>query len=516
MSFYLKYRPQKTSDLDIESVRNFYSHILKSGKFSHAYLFSGPRGTGKTSSARILAKIINCQENLQNLKKDKPLNEPCDKCDMCKRITSGSSLSVIEMDAASNRGIDDIRALRDKISLSPAQGQYIIYIIDEVHMLTSEAFNALLKTLEEPPKHAIFALCTTEFHKLPQTVISRCTQVLFPKATYQEISQSLKKVIQKEKIKISDASIAQLSKSVDGSFRDALKMLEQLSLSNKNISDDDVNLLVNRSDIYNSIPFIEGLIQKDMNKCMDILVNLESVGIDYSVFTKRILEQLRNMLLNDFKEAQGLNPAIISLIEIMSKVSLDIKTAFMPQLPLEITVVQWCSANQEIIPTNPVIPPAKNKKIEANKSIEPPIQQLPKKPIEKPFVKKPQISPSISNYPKKDLDHASILSRWNEVLAGVKPLNHSIEALLRASKPIQTDGSTVTVEVFYKFHKEQLEQDKYKLAIEQVISELFKSKVILHFILGEKTSPPLKSSSSEPESDSSDEDLVKTAAEIFS
>jgi len=202
VSFYLKYRPQRVGELDLVSVRESLGRILKSGRFAHAYLFAGPKGTGKTSSARILAKVLNCVDNngkpknqktnkLKNKKETtQELREPCGKCGSCKAIVGGSSMAVMEMDAASNRGIDDIRELRERVALAPAGGKYAVYVIDEVHMLTTEAFNALLKTLEEPPAHAVFVLCTTEVHKLPGTVVSRCTQVKFTKASRGEVVAS--------------------------------------------------------------------------------------------------------------------------------------------------------------------------------------------------------------------------------------------------------------------------------------------------------------------------------------
>jgi len=222
MTFYLKYRPQKLDDLDILSVRNTLVNILKSGTIPHAYLFAGPKGTGKTSAARILAKAINCESK----------NPPCNKCDQCVSITNGTNIDVIEMDAASNRGIDDIRALRDIIKLAPAKAKSKIYIIDEAHMLTIEASNALLKTLEEPPSHVYFILATTNPEKLIETIKSRTTLIQFTKATTEETKRSLKRIIKKEKfitksvMLIKNEELDQIIKLSEGSFRDAVKLLE--------------------------------------------------------------------------------------------------------------------------------------------------------------------------------------------------------------------------------------------------------------------------------------------------
>jgi len=203
MVFYRKYRPQKISELDSEAVRSSLYSTFSKKDIPHAFLFSGPKGLGKTSAARIIAKVINCQkhEDKKSFKDEKEI-EPCNKCLQCETITNGTNLDVFEIDGASNRGIDEIRDLKEKINLLPTKSSKKIYIIDEVHMLTTEAFNALLKTLEEPPAHAIFILCTTESYKLPQTIVSRCFRIDFKKATNDDLIRSLKRIVKEEEIKI--------------------------------------------------------------------------------------------------------------------------------------------------------------------------------------------------------------------------------------------------------------------------------------------------------------------------
>ena len=211
MTLYLKYRPQTIEELDLSSVRESLTTIIKSGKIPHALLFSGPKGTGKTSAARILAKVINCES---------PANfEPCNKCAQCVAITKGSSLDVIEMDAASNRGIDDIRSLREAVKLSPVSARTKIYIVDEAHMLTTEAANAFLKTLEEPPSHVVFILATTNPEKLIPTVRSRLTSVVFPRAKPAEIKRQLRRVVDGEKWQVEEDALDIIATASEGSFR---------------------------------------------------------------------------------------------------------------------------------------------------------------------------------------------------------------------------------------------------------------------------------------------------------
>src|SRR3989338_8424213 len=230
MVLYLKYRPQKLAELDITSVRDKLVGTLASSYRPHAYLFSGPKGTGKTSAARIIAKALNCLNPKEQALtgSTKKYNEPCNKCENCREILSGRHMDIIEIDAASNRGIDEIRDLKEKIRLAQVSAEFKVYLIDEVHMLTAEAFNALLKTLEEPPAHVMFILATTEPDKLPETVVSRCIRVNFGRAGEAEIIASLKKIVRTEELEVEEEVLATLARVAQGSFRDAQKTLEQV------------------------------------------------------------------------------------------------------------------------------------------------------------------------------------------------------------------------------------------------------------------------------------------------
>lgn len=315
MTLYLKYRPQTIDEIDITSVRTTLTNILKSGNIPHAFLFAGPRGTGKTSLARILAKAINCEGNSKVT--------PCGVCEQCKSITNGNNIDVIEMDAASNRGIDDVRALRDIVKLAPANSKAKIYIIDEAHMLTTEASNALLKTLEEPPSHVYFILATTNPEKIIETIKSRTTLVEFTKATREEIKRSLERIIKNEKIKIKTEDVDKIIKISKGSFRDAVKSLEQYV--------NDESFLNKESEVDIEI-FVENLIKKDLDK---LLLDVKKSN-NIENLTDEILDRLHQTLV------ETKSKEIIPLIELILTSKEMSKYSPIEELPLEIAIIKWC------------------------------------------------------------------------------------------------------------------------------------------------------------------------------
>lgn len=359
MVLYRKYRPQILQDLDLSDVREKLAKTLLSTYKPHAYLFAGPKGTGKTSAARIVAKILNCEKNPTSPReaglRGASNTEPCNSCDSCIAITEGRHMDVMEIDAASNRGIDEIRDLREKIKLAPTSGKYKIYIIDEVHMLTNDAFNALLKTLEEPPIHAIFILATTEADKLPDTIVSRSTKFNFHKAGYDEILHALNRVIIGEKIKIDEAAKKLLVAAADGSFRDVTKLLEQ-AINQKFTSSEDIAVMLGQNTINPEI-FLKVLKEGDVKKLLTEVVSMGRKGTDFRLFTAGILNILHSLILENFgikqdnlsenmKNLLTLNE-INGLIKLFSQVYADLKFASRPELPLETAIVEWNEKNKK-------------------------------------------------------------------------------------------------------------------------------------------------------------------------
>lgn len=288
-TLYRVYRPQKFEDVvGQEHIITTLKHAVEENKIAHAYLFCGPRGTGKTTIAKLLAKAINCTSE----------PKPCDACDNCQEITTGNHPDVIEIDAASNNGVDEVRSLIDKVKYAPSQGRYKVYIIDEVHMMSPGAFNALLKTLEEPPAHVVFILATTEPHKILPTIISRCQRFDFTKLSLKDITSRMKTVIKEENFHCDDEALEMIAKLADGGMRDALSILEQcLAYNDKHLTIQDVNYIYGIVSLENKIDFIKVLLSKDMKKSLILLDDMKTNGIDIKRLTLDLVDILKDIII---------------------------------------------------------------------------------------------------------------------------------------------------------------------------------------------------------------------------
>lgn len=466
--YYRKYRPQTIAELDNELVRETLGQALLENKWVHAYLLTGTRGSGKTSTARLIAKIVNCTNRRKG-------EEPCNRCESCKAVTAGSSLDVMEIDAASNTGVDDIRDLREKVKLAPTSSRYKVYIIDEVHMLSTGAFNALLKTLEEPPEHVIFVLATTDPQKLPETIMSRCLVYDFGRISTNEIVRSLKKVIKGEGLSVSDDVIAQIAKKANGSYRDGQKLLEQFIMRSAST---DLELIdsLNPDNLEKlSKTLLISLEKRDLAGAVKVVETSFEKGIKMKDLVKELVDDLRGVLLFrngvlSQQEELGISSEDVNhLITGLLEANQQLRDCPVPQLPLEMVIIEYCTKGSEI------------KDMSSEPSVEKP--DMGKKATGEEKVEEKN-SPQTQS--SKMSEPAVGESLWPEILAGVKPYNHSIVALLKAGRLKEIARDYLVVEIFYKFHKEKLEEKKNREILEKVVSDIMGKETKVKFVLAEK------------------------------
>jgi len=296
LAIYRKYRPRTFSEvLGQEAVTEILKNAASLNRLSHAYLFFGPRGSGKTTTARLIAKIANCEKRIQDTR-FRIQGEPCNQCRACNEINEGRALDLIEIDAASNRGIDEIRNLKEGINLSPTSYAYKVFIIDEAHQLTKEAFNALLKTLEEPPSHAILILCTTQVEKIPATITSRTQRFHFKRIPLIMIVQKLQKIAQLENIEISKQALELIAAAAEGSFRDAESLLDQITSLSEKIDLQSVEEVLGRVGFLKTTEMAELLIKAELNKALEYLSKINEEGYNLVQFNKDLIHYLRRVL----------------------------------------------------------------------------------------------------------------------------------------------------------------------------------------------------------------------------
>ena len=348
-----KYRPQTFSEvLSQDFITSTLQNAITMGRVAHAYLFTGPRGVGKTSTARIFAKALNCMHPNGAA--------PCGECDNCLEITNGTSLDVIEIDGASNRGVEEIRSLREAVKFVPVKSKYKVIIVDEVHMLTEQAFNALLKTLEEPPEYVIFIFATTDQHKIPVTILSRCQRYEFKKITYEEMNSNLKSILEKENITYEDDALNYIIRNSDGCMRDALSLLDQIiAYGGGKITLEDTSYLLGITDAYLSNDIFSAVLKEETELLPDLVNQIDEKGIDYKYMTECLIEHCRNMMIygisdklprqdmtkNEEEYYSSLKkyadkPRLYALFQILTKLINDLKYSDFARYVFEFAVIK--------------------------------------------------------------------------------------------------------------------------------------------------------------------------------
>lgn len=508
LSLYRKYRPQRFSDLvGQEHITRILQNALDSGRVAHAYLFCGPRGTGKTTTARLLAKALNCANG--------PAREPCAVCAACQRIAGGSSLDVIEIDAASNRGIDDIRELRDKVKYAPAEVRYKVYVVDECHMLTPEAFNALLKTLEEPPPHVLFILATTDPQKVPPTILSRCQRLDFRRGTVADIVACLKNVVAKENLAVEEEALVLIARSADGSWRDALSILEQViafgtlpnSPSNGKLTAEAVRTILGsvRSDLL--FECAEALLTQDATRALQLVTYLANEGKDIRDFLRGLVAHFRNLLLVSASGGRVLpdgatqeeirvlseqarrfpSASYLRILGVLSEAEKEMQRDSQHRLLLEVAFLRLMSQSvprveaelesqvtaRELRPvtTEPregLEPPAAHRQVATPSSA--PVPQAEGTAIQQES--EPEEAPRSAMGRTGDLE-----SEWPLIVEQVKSVR--LRAILREVRPaLSRDGGILLlVREGYQFHRDQLEKPENLRLVKEAICQVLGTDV---------------------------------------
>ncbi len=502
MSLYLKYRPKTIDELDLKEIREFFHQLVKSGKVAHAYLFDGPRGAGKTSSARILAKMVNCESCKREV------CDPCGKCESCRLVEEGKTVDLIEIDGASNRGIDDIRDLKERIKLSPSRLKKKVYIIDEVHMLTQQAFNALLKTLEEPPSHAIFILATTEFHKLPETIVSRCVRLKFRKASKKEMLRSLKRVVEGEKGEIEDEALELLAESVDGSFRDGVKILEQALDRGSKVGIEEMRQVLQGSKRDYSLDLARALAQARVREAIELVRTLVNEGGDLSFLLKQTMSLIKGAMLAKYGIEENKLGVEVGRegIELVRKIDETLRlfgSAANEELLVELMILEMVEEEGgEKINQNSGGNGQGEEKVERKVDVE--IKQKEEVKQVKEVNKPREV---------KSLDKGELELKWKKVMQAAG--NHySLGALLSTARIMGMREGKLVIGVEFEFHKQQLETEKFRRQIEELVSEAFGFPLLVKFELSERKQAA-QGLTRQVENKVEEDEIVATAEEIF-
>ena len=514
IALYRKYRPQRFEEVvgQPHIVRTLVNAV-NSKRIAHAYLFAGPRGTGKTTMARLLAKALNCVNG--------PTPKPCGKCPPCVHIQEGTSLDVLEIDAASNRGIDEIRELRERVRFSPVEGRYRVYIVDEVHMLTTEAFNALLKTLEEPPQHVIFVLCTTEPHRVLPTILSRCIRFDFRPVPVDSIRKRVKEVAKAEGIEIEEAAVDSIARAAEGSVRDALSILEQLvAYSEGRITADLVREALGATDIGAIVEFADAMLDGDIPGALSVVARAFDSGRDPAQFLRDIASYLRDVLLFQtcdnapdlVRTPRPWHPdlerhasafdrgALVSALEILARAEQELRWNSQHRLVVELATLRLCSRGGEVTSTGSAPKPARTRSPKESPSSkeedeeEPhPAERIrkilgksteaqaegkqpePQRPEEAPPQPSPKEEPRAGAGPPGELTVDFMADNWGRVVDALRKRKAPLMAVAVAPhlKPKELSDNTLVLQPETEFHLAQFREANASEEFASAVEEAF-------------------------------------------
>jgi len=549
-ALYRKWRPHKweevvAQDHVVQTLRN----AIKTERVGHAYLFSGPRGTGKTTTARLLAKAVNC------LSPDLAAR-PCDECPNCKAVNEGRFLDLIEIDAASNTSVEDVRDLRDKINFSPTDGKYKVYIIDEVHMLSTAAFNALLKTLEEPPPHAIFILATTEVHKIPATVLSRCQRHEFRRIPVAEMVKTLQTICESEKIEAEEDALVLISRQSTGALRDAISLLDQLASTGQKITMELAQTVLGTATNQLVYDLIDAILTNDPAAGMQTIHRALDSGSDPRQFTRQVVEYLRNLLLYKMGNEKQIEAArdtrarmrqhservdlgaLMEWIGYFNEAVNDLRTSWQPSLALEVAFARALHPNtQAVVETTAVVrrvsertQPAAAERRDAIKETP---QTTPKVVAAAATADEPESTPAVepavetpirsegstdTQQPREmgneaparaSISTQDVLAVWAQIKNEVKKRRSQAEALLNSQRLVQIKNGTLILGFPSEMLKSKMENPENIEVTKRVINNLLQVDIPIECIV--VTS---KGSSSMDETGLDPDGLVSTAIHL--
>lgn len=523
IALYREWRPKVFSDIiGQEHITKTLKNQISQGRIAHAYLFCGTRGTGKTTTAKVFSKAVNCLEPIDF--------EPCGKCEACRGIEDGSIMDVYEIDAASNNGVDNIRDLRDDVKYAPSMCKYKVYIIDEVHMLSTAAFNALLKTLEEPPAHVIFILATTEYQKVPATILSRCQRFDFKRIKTSDIVGRLKSIAEVDGIDVEERTLKLIARNSDGALRDALSIFDQcISIGGKKVKYDDViSILGITTDEY-LIKIVDAIAEEDAAECISIIDELVINGKDIYQFIKDLTMHFRNILVcsvggraedilntsDEMFEELSIQAkkfgadALLRNINILSDAESSAKWAVNQRIILEMAVMKMTKKElrvdveslqerilnlERIIESggyNPKTSPYDNKNygnkekmsVSTKASVDTKDVEKPKKTNKPPIKEETKEETKEEKVEEKDMGGLSfkdINAKWTEILNTIKSNGHiKLYAFLSEGKPIGFSNNVLSIgfEKEYKFHKQNVENPENIAVVEKIVSNILNTEI---------------------------------------
>ena len=507
-ALYREYRPQTFDEiLGQDHITTTLKHQVANNNFSHAYLFSGTRGTGKTTAAKVLSRAINCLNQREG--------NPCNECENCMAILEETTMDVIEMDAASNNGVDNIRDIRDKVVYPPSKLKYRVYIIDEVHMLSKGAFNALLKTLEEPPKHLVFILATTEKEKLPQTIVSRCQRFDFKRVSTNDIVKNMKVISEKLDIQIDDKALNLIARSAEGGMRDALSLLDQcISYGEKIIKyEDAINILgIANKDLL--FKLVDNIISKDIEEVLKMVDGIIQEGKDINQFIIDLINHIRDLLIiRTSKNAQDIleSPDIkqlseqsknvdasfyLNALDILTEAANKAKWSTQPRIILEVALINILNMEsisllervkrlEEKINNAPetTLPP--KTKVETVKKDEPKKEEE-KNPVAKEETKEEKTKEASSTLGYNEVNLDIIAEEWPKILQNLKKENIRIYAFMVEGEVLDYENNRVTIgyDDNFSFHKDAVNNSQEnKETVEKVISNHFKTEMTINLLM---------------------------------